>query len=183
MLSKKRPLPVLLSACLVCAVITACSAKTAEEKGAAMAGEKLDMATGIGNTLQQKGSRAGESIAGGVGVLIKGMEKGVMKSGRAIVVEPTLAMAGLKITRVQDSVDAQGAQPHSLDAYLVSDADVDGILQVSMFDALDREIGRASVRIARHANEAKYETVPLDVQVDRSAIRKLAFAFKQATSG
>jgi len=44
-----------LGACLAMAALTACSSKTAQEKGAEMATMKLDMATGIGDALQAKG--------------------------------------------------------------------------------------------------------------------------------
>jgi hypothetical protein len=169
--------PLLLAlACVASMSLAGCSRKTALEKGTEMATAKLDMATGIGDALQAKGAAAGESVAGGIGTVIKGAERGVMKSGRTIDEDKTVAAAGLKITRVQDVPD--GAAAHGFDAYIVSDAAAKGTLRVLVFDALNREIGRTTIPIDRKAEEARYETVSLDAQVDRSAIRKIGFVFK-----
>jgi hypothetical protein len=172
----------LIGACVALAALSACSSKTAVEKGEELATTKLDMATGVGNALQAKGAEAGESVVGGVGTVIRGMERGVMKSGRSIVLDPALVAAGLKVTKVQDAAVDESDKPHGLDAYVVSASAVSGTLRVLMFDAMDNEIGRASVKIDRNADEAKYETLPLDPQVDQSAIRKVAFVFKPGTS-
>lgn len=170
----------LVGACILC--LAACSSKTAQEKGAEMATTKLDMATGIGDTLQAKGGQAGESVLGGIGALAKGMERGWMKSGRSIVVDPTLAAAGLTVTKIQDA-DAGGArEAHGLSAYVVSTLPVKGTLRVLVFDAMNQEIGRTSVQLDRGADEAKYEILALDAEIKQFEIRKVAFAFKPAAS-
>jgi hypothetical protein len=169
--------PFLAAACLVLMALSACSQKTAQEKGVELATVKLDMATGVGDALQAKGSQAGEAVAGGVGTVIRGVERGVLKSGRTVVADPTLAAAGLKITKVQDTT-AGNDKAHGLDAYVIAESPASGTLRVLVLDAMDKEIGRANVRIVRSADEAKYETVPFDPQVDLSAVRKVAFVFK-----
>ena len=56
--------------------MTACSRQTAEEKGKAIATEKIDMVKGIGGALEEKGSGAAEAVASGVGNVVKGLGKG-----------------------------------------------------------------------------------------------------------
>lgn len=173
----------LIGVCLTLAALTACSSRTAQEKGTDMATERLDFATGIGNALQAKGAQAGESVVSGTGNLVRGVERGLMRSGRAIVVDPTLARAGLNVTAVNDLVGDRAGVPLGLSAYVVSSASAKGVLRAQMFDALNSEIGRTSVTIDRAADQAKYEALLLDPLVKRSAIRKIAFAFKPEAAG
>lgn len=168
----------LIGVWLALAALTACSSRTAQEKGQEMATMKLDMATGIGDALQAKGAAAGESVASGAGEVIRGVERGLMRSGRTIVVDPTLASAGLNVTTVNDIVADRAGVPLGLSAYVVSSASVKGVLHARMFDALNNEIGRVSLHIDRAPDEAKYEALLLDPLVKRSDIRKIAFAFK-----
>lgn len=172
----------LIGVCLTLAALSACSSRTAQEKGQEMATMKLDMATGIGDALQAKGAAAGESVASGAGDVIRGVERGLMRSGRAIVVDPTLAKAGLNVTTVNDMAADRGDVPLGLSAYVVSSASAKGVLHAQLFDALNNEIGRSSVRIARTAEEAKYEALPLDPLVRHADIRRIAFVFKPGAS-
>lgn len=174
--------PTLIGVCLALAALAACSSRTVQEKGTDMATEKLDFATGIGNALQATGTEAGESVIGGAGHVVRGVERGPMRSGRGIVVDPTLATAGLDVTTVNDLVGDRAGVPLGLSAYVVSSAAAKGVLHVQMFDALNNEIGRTSVHIDRAADDAKYEALLLDPLVKRSSIRKIAFAFKPGAS-
>ena len=106
-----------------------------------------------------------------------------MRSGRAIVVDPTLAGAGLNVTTVNDIQGDPGGVPLGLSAYVVSLASASGTLRAQMFDAMNNEIGRTSVRIDRRADEAKYEALILDPEVRRGDIRKIAFVFKPGAAG
>lgn len=169
-----KPMSLAIAGMLL-ALLSACSEQTAQEKGKEMATEKIDIATGVGNALQDKGAEAGEAVANGVGVLFQGVEKGFMKSGRAIVADPSLASAGLTVTKIQDGT--RGDTP-SLDAYVVATTAASGTLRALVFDATGQEIGRSTVRIERGADEAKYESVPFDAQVPLSQIRKVAFSFR-----
>lgn len=162
--------------CIAAGVVTlaalgGCDSKTAEEKGAAMATEKIDMAKGVGDALQAKGGQATEAVTTGLGSVVNGFEKGVQKSGRKIVSDDTVAKAGLKITR---ALDAAGG----LDLYVVAEADAIGKMRVLAYDVLDNEIGRATVALVRSADEGKYVRVPMDEQVVLSSISRLAVSFK-----
>lgn len=173
----------LIGVCLTLAALIACSSRTVQEKGTEMATEKLDFAPGIGNTLQATGTEAGESVISGAGHVVRGVEGSMMRSGRAIVVDPTLAKAGLNVMTVNDLVADRGGVPLGLSVYVVSSASARGVLHAQMFDAMNNEIGRTSVRIDRAADDAKYEALLLDPLVNRSSIRKIAFVFKPGAAG
>jgi hypothetical protein len=160
--------------------ISACSQKTAAEKGAELAGDKVDMVKGVGDAFTAKGGSAGEAVALGIGTVFKGIEKGVVKSGRTISVDASVDQAGLKITNVQDAKPGGDGTDHGLDVYIVANKDASGKLRVLLFDATDREIGRTSVAVSRTADEGKYQTVSLDPQVKLAAISKVTFTFKTA---
>lgn len=53
--------------CALALQLVACSKQTAEEKAKEMATEKVDMAKGIGDVLQEKGTAAAESVTSGMG--------------------------------------------------------------------------------------------------------------------
>lgn len=170
-----------LAACLIgiALALSACSRQTAQEKGTEMATEKLDIAIGVGDALQTKGAAAGESVAAGVGTVIKGLERGVLKSGREIVADKSLQAAGLSITRVQEA--APGDKPtHGFDAYVIASAPAAGTLRMLAFDALGKEIGRASVKVELGADASSYLSFPLAPQVSLGLVSKVAFAFQAA---
>lgn len=164
------------TAVVALAALTGCDSRTAEEKGKALATEKLDVATGIGSALEEKGSKAGESLVTGLGNVVKGFEKGVNKSGRTLVSEESVTKAGLQITKVQDAVAAADEKP-AIEVYILSQADAEGKLRVIMQDVMDKEIGRASIQLSRKADDGKYQRIEVDPQLDRSAISKLVFSF------
>lgn len=157
--------------------LAGCDSRTAEEKGKDLATEKLDVATGIGNALEEKGSKASETIVTGLGNVVKGFEKGVNKSGRAIVNTDSLTKAGLQITKVQDVIATEKEKP-AIEVYVLSENDSEGKLRVIMHDVMDKEIGRASVQLSSKADDGKYQRIEVDKQLDRSAIAKLTFDFK-----
>lgn len=162
-------------------LLSGCDKRTAEEKGADMAGEKLDVATGIGNALGKKGEAAGEAVASGVGKVFSGVDVGINKSsGRKISADESLAKAGLKITKVQDSVPTETDKGQGLEVYVVADAAAKGKLKVIAFDVLDNEIARTSVDLVRDADQGEFQKVKLDERVMLSAISKVAVSFKPA---
>ncbi len=160
----------------VLVVLSACAQQTAEEKGAEMAGAKIDIVAGVGNALQEKGGRAGESVVVGVGTVFKGVERGTLKVGREIVADRSLQAAGLSITRVQDAT-AEGGTAHALDAYVIAKVPATGTLRMFVYDALGNEIGRANVQLDLGADVSKYHTFPLESQVKLEMVHKVGFAF------
>jgi hypothetical protein len=160
-------------------LLSACDNRTAEQKGADMAGEKLDVATGIGNALGKKGEAAGEAVASGVGKVFSGVDVGINKSsGRKIAADESLAKAGLKVTKVQDSVPTEKDKSQGLELYVVADAAAKGKLKVVAFDVLDNEIARTSIDLVRAEDQGEFQKVKLDERVMLSAISKVAISFK-----
>jgi hypothetical protein len=146
-----------------------------------MAGEKIDMVAGIGDALSNKGGKAAESIATGVGTVVEGVERGAMKVGRKVSVDPSLAAAGLTVTKVQDSAGMGAEAVHGLQAYVVSKTAIEGTLRMFAYDALSREIGRSSVRAVLARDDAKYVGIPLDKQVALRDIVRVGFTFNPGT--
>ena len=167
------------AACLLASALCACAPKSAEEKGAELAGEKIDMVTGIGNALTDKGGKAAESFASGVGTVVKGAERGAMSVGRKLSLDPSLAAAGLTVTKVQDPMGGEAL--HGLEAYLVSKTRAEGSLRMFAYDALGREIGRSSVPVLLSGDDAKYIGLPLDKQVEVDGVTAVAFKFVPGT--
>jgi len=165
------------AACLVAAVLCACSSKSAEEKGADMAGEKIDMVAGIGNALTDKGGKAAESIASGVGTVVKGVERGALKVGRKLDIDPSLARAGLAVSRVQDGTEAGNGAAHGLLAYVIASTRAEGSLRMFAYDALGREIGRSSVPVAYGGDDASYVALALDKNVALGDVVAVGFKY------
>lgn len=174
--SRKRISLFLGSTLVLC--VSACSQKTAEEKGKELATEKIDMAKGIGVALQEKGGAAAESVAGGVGNVFKGLEKGFVKAGKKIVSDPSIESAGLQITRIQESLHGENGKMHGLDAYILSKAPAKGKLKVIVYDIQEKEIGRTSIEVDSQADEGKYYSIALDKKIDLNAISSVAFDYK-----
>jgi hypothetical protein len=168
----------IMALAVLLAALTGCSQQTAEEKGAALATEKIDLVKGVGSALEEKGAQAAESLTSGLGKVVQGVEKGIEKSGRALVVEPGVAQAGLQITKIQNLTPGSDGN-HGLEAYVVSNRACDGMLQVKVFDAMDREIGRSQVALQKTADEAGYTAIPLDARVPLAAITKVMVNFQQ----
>lgn len=165
---------------LILAGLTGCDDRTAEQKGAAMANEKIDMAKGIGTAMEAKGGQASEAVATGIGTVFKGIEKGIEKSGTKLVVDESLTKAGLTVTTVQNAIADQKHKAHGMEMYVASELEARGKLRVLAYDSLDREIARVSVDLVRAADEAKYLRVPMEPQLSLASISKVALSFKPA---
>ena len=188
--------------------LAGCSRQSAEEKAKEMATEKVDMAKGIGDALQDKGTVAAESVATGVGKVLKGVERGFERSGRSVVLSDGARQAGLQATKVQlvdGSSAAEAAEPagsqagsqkatqtaaqtgsartHAIDVYVLTDKDASGTLKVKVFNALDQEIGRARQAFKQGADEGRYVRIALDPQVDLQAINRVEIDLVSDASG
>ena len=162
-------------------LVSGCDKRTAQEKGNDMATEKLDVATGIGHALEKSGGDAGQAVATGLGKVINGVDVGINKSsGRKITADESLTKAGLKITKVQDSVPTEKEKGQGLELYVVSDAAAKGKLKVVAYDVLDNEIARSSIDLVRAEDQGEFQKVKLDDRVMLSAISRVAVSFKPA---
>jgi hypothetical protein len=168
----------LIVGCLVVLAAAGCSQKTAEEKGAAMATEKLDLAKGIGGAMEEKGAQAGEAVAAGVGTVFKGFEQGSNKLRAGVVADDSLAKAGLKITRMQPSGAENYENVRALELYVIAEAPAKGKLRVLAMDVSGNEIGRSNVPLEREGDEAKYLKVEFDEQVKLDKLGKVMVSYK-----
>lgn len=174
----KHSTPVsIIALIMLLGLATGCSDKTAEEKGAAMAAEKIDMVKGMGTVLEDKGAQAAESLTSGLGKVVKGVEKGIEKSGRTLVIDSSLMSAGLQVTKIQN-LSVGASEGHGLEAYLVSNAAGNGELLIKVFDAMDREIGRSRVPVQTKTDDAGYIAIPLDTRVPLATIAKVAIEYQ-----
>jgi hypothetical protein len=166
----------LVVACVV--GLSACSRKTAEEKGAEMAKEKIDLVKGIGGVLEEHGSVAAESVAHGTGEVMSGLESGFEKSfGRRIVSSPALSDAGITVSKVQNAT-MQGDKPvHGIDVYVVADKDVAGKLKLIARDKRKNELARTSLPVKFAAGDGRYETIELDSRVALNEVMEISFDF------
>jgi hypothetical protein len=165
----------LVVACVV--GLSACSRKTAEEKGAEMAKEKIDLVKGIGGVLEEHGSVAAESVAHGTGEVMSGLESGFEKSfGRRIVSSPALSDAGITVSKVQDAA-MQDKPVHGIDVYVVADKDVAGKLKLIARDKRKNELARTSLPVKFAAGDGRYETIELDSRVALNEVAEISFDF------
>lgn len=175
--------------CVTTLLVSACSSKTAEEKGKELATEKVDIAKGIGDALQEKGSVAAESVTTGVGKVINGITRGVEKSGRTAILTSNAQQAGLQVTKVQlpdlslaSSSTSSGthtapADSNAINIYVLTSKQTTGTLKIKVFNTLGQEIGRSKIALAQGEDEAHYLTIPLDSHVDLEAISKVEVDF------
>lgn len=155
-----------------------CSRKTAEEKGAALAQEKVDLVKGIGGVLEKHGGTTGESIAHGAGETLAGLGRGFERSfGRTIASSPALELAGLKVSKVQDTSPAGDKPAHGIDVYVIAGKSVAGTLQIIALDHLRNEIARTGIPVQYAAGDGRYETIRLDERVNLSSIGTVSFDF------
>lgn len=162
----------------VAAGMTGCSRQTAEEKGAELAQEKVDLAKGIGGVLEKSGSKAGESLAHGASETLLGFGKGIEKSfGRSIASGASLEQAGIKVSRVQDARATGDKTVHGIDVYVVADKDVAGKLRLVGFDKGQNEVVRTSIPLKYAAGDGRYETIALDERVQLLSISTVSFEF------
>lgn len=172
-----------LGGIVIAVALSACSDKTVREPGAELVSKKIDIVAGVGDQLQAKGGEAGESLTAGVGKVVHGIQRGALKSGRSVALDTSVAQAGLEISQVAEA-NAQAGQAHALQAYVIASAGAGGKLQLFAYDALDREIGRATANVALAAGEAQYVPFPLATQVTLGAIARvrLTYAPKAASA-
>lgn len=160
------------------ACLCACSRQTAEEKGKELATEKIDLVKGIGDALQDKGSAAAQSVAHGAGNVMQGASTGLEQALEwKLVNAESLAQNGLDVTRVQRGLASERSSK-TVDVYVVAKTAVEGTLTMSVYDVAQREIARSKADLKFGADDARYETLPLDARTDLALARQVKFEFK-----
>lgn len=155
-----------------------CSRQTAEEKGKALATEKIDMVKGIGEALKEKGGQAAESVAQGTGGVFQGVGEGFDKAFEWKLNNGTgMEKVGLTVTRIDKGSSVDGKQ-NGVNAYIVAKQDTAGMLSMIAYDSAKREMARASVTMQIRANQGRYESLVLDERTPVKSIREVTFDFE-----
>jgi len=90
---------------------------------------------------------------------------------------PCPVRAGLTVFRVQDSTEGGGQAAHGLLAYVIANAQAQGSLRMFAYDALGREIGRASVPVTFGGDDARYVGLTLDQNVALGDVVAVGFRY------
>ena len=155
--------------------LLACQKKTAEERGADAANEKIGYVQGIGNALQTKGQDAAHALGAGVGQVAKGTGGG-LEAGFAefaVRLAPSATQKGLKINNarrngesspiVDEKSSAVTEGGKVVTAYLLAGSTlIKTKVRLLALDKTDKELGRASVNLELAAGDAKYVDFKFD---------------------
>jgi len=131
---------------LICSALLAgaCEEKTAEERGAEMAQEKLDLVKGAAGVLDQQGNAVGETAGRGVGDALKGIGSGlkdVVFAQVPVKLAAGAAESGITVGKATEGDNAGGKR--MVNVYLTFAKPFDGRLRLRAFEAGDVETGRA----------------------------------------
>jgi len=162
--------------------LSACSRQTAEEKGKAMAEEKIGLVKGVGEALKESGKQATESLTHGVGSATQGIGAGMEASAAlAFKPHPSLTQHGMKISRVQSHSHAN-TEGHVVSAYLITDKAVSGRMTFYAFDKQNVELGRVTRDIKLAANGAGFEDFSFDARTPIKTASYLSAEFTPAAA-
>jgi len=136
--------------------------KDAEDEGNLLVATKAKLIKGAGDALKKEGKEATQTVAEGGGELIKGLGTGIEKGLMEVQLKPheSVAANGLGVTRAARG--EQGTQKHTVTAYVTYEKGFSGTLEMRVYDAEDREVGRAKVESDEKESGAKY----VDFQFD-----------------
>lgn len=167
--------PSVLLVLLIVLNLHACSRQTAEEKGKALATEKIDLVKGVGDALNEKGKQAAESVAQGAGRVVQGVDEGFGKAFEwQLSNSASMEKAGLKVFRAEPGPESE----HSVNAYIVASGAASGSLSMIAYDPVRREVARTRAGISMEAGSGRYETLFLDKRTPMRAIREIEFDFQ-----
>jgi len=164
---------------LICAALLAagCESKTAEERGAELAKDKLDFVKGAAGVLNQEGKDVGESSGKGVGDLIKGLGSGVKDvvfSTVPVQVASESASSGIAVGKATESGTEGGKR--MVDVYLTFSTPFDGRLRLRAFEAGEVETGSAEIEgnVHRKAGESGTFRFGFDESIRLSKVQSCA---------
>lgn len=157
----------------------ACSKQTAEEKGKAMADEKLGIVKGVGEALKESGKQATESLAHGMGNAAKGIGAGLnAASAIAFKLDPNVEQNGINVNRIQPGQ----AQENAISLYILSKQAISGRMTLYAYGKKNAELGRVAKEIKLSADGAVYEDFGFDKRVERTLIEYVQVNFEPIVS-
>lgn len=138
--------------------------KAAEDEGNLLVATKAKLIKGAGEAVKKEGKEAAVVVAEGSGELIKGLGTGLQKSLSEVAVTPheSCVAAGLGVTRA--ARDEDGTKKHSITAYVTFDRPFSGGLEMRVYDAERREVGRAKAEVDEKETTAKYVDFTFDAR-------------------
>lgn len=155
--------------------LLACQKKTAEERGADAANEKIGYVQGIGHALETKGQDAAHALGAGVGQVAKGTGGGLSAgfSEFAVRLAPSASQKGLQINNARLNGEASAIVDEKsssvteggkiVTAYLLAgQSALNGKVRLLALDKKDKELGRASATLELAAGDAKYVDFKFD---------------------
>lgn len=159
----------LLALTLTAVALTGCFCKSREEKlkaaedeGNLLVATKAKLIKGAGEALKKEGKEATETVAEGGGELIKGLGTGIQKGLLEVKLKPheSVAANGLGVTRAARG--EEGTKKHTVTAYVTYEKGFTGSLEMRVYDAEDREVGRTKVEADEKEGGAKYVDFTFD---------------------
>jgi hypothetical protein len=154
---------------LTALLFSACLCKSREEKlkdsedeGNLLVATKARLLKGAGEAVKKEGKEAAETVAEGTGEVFKGLGKGLEKGLMEVKVKAheSVAANGLGVTRAARGED--GTANHTITAYVTFEKAFAGALEVRVYDAEDREVGRAKTDLEEKESGAKYVDFTFD---------------------
>lgn len=149
--------------------LTGCFCKSREEKlqaaedeGNLLVATKAKLLKGAGEAVKKEGKEAAETVAEGGGELLKGFGTGIQKGLLEVKLRPheSVAANGLGVTRAARG--EEGTKAHTVTAYVTYEKAFGGALEMRVYDAENREVGRAKVDADEKESGAKYVDFTFD---------------------
>jgi hypothetical protein len=136
--------------------------QAAEDEGNLLVATKAKLLKGAGDALKKEGKEATQTVAEGGGELIKGLGTGFEKSLLEVKLKPheSVAANGLGVTRAARG--EEGTKKHTVTAYVTYEKGFSGKLEMRVYDAEDREVGRTIVESDEKDSGAKYVDFTFD---------------------
>ena len=136
--------------------------QAAEDEGNLLVATKAKLLKGAGEAVKKEGKEAASTVAEGGGELIKGLGTGIQKGLLEVTVKPheSLGGAGLGVTRA--ARNENGTRQHTITAYVTFDKPFTGSLELRVYDAESREVGRAKAEAEEKESTARYVDFTFD---------------------
>ncbi len=160
-----------LMVCLASLVlITACDNRTAEQKGADAAKEKIDFVKGAADLVKKQGEDTANTVAEGAGNIIKGLDKGFDKAlvEYDVRIPDSVPATLFSVTRAQRIEWSADEKKHGLSVYVSSQEGFEGTLRLIAYSDAG-EVGRSKADVKLGKGDAAYfdfvfdARTPLDV--------------------
>ena len=151
-------------ALLIALAITGCEDRSAAQIAEDMAQEKIDMIKSAGNVVKKEGQETSDTVAQGVGNIIKGFSTGFDKSlvSKDVRMSESIDPALLVITRSQRIESSSKDPAEGLSLYLSSTNGFSGHVRLVAMSP-EGEVGRSNAEIKIEKDSASY----IDFEFDK----------------